>query len=174
MRLEAEGLLTFEDQRGFRVTPISREDLLSLTETRRRVESWALRDAIEHGDLAWEGRVQAAAHILDRVTDHDGTPEARATFARHHAEFHAELVSACPSPHLLGFRERLYALSERYRNLTAESRAQGHRRRNIRKEHKALADAATSRNVERAQRLLEDHVGRTAKQLLKLYPDLFP
>lgn len=173
-RLEAEGLLTFEDQRGFRVSPISRADLLDLTRTRQRVEGWALHDAIEHGDLAWEGRVMAAAYMLDRVTDHDGSPAARETFARHHATFHAELVSGCPSRHLLKFRARLYALSERYRNLTAESRARGYRRRKIRKEHGALAEAATARDAERAQRLLEEHIARTAQTLLALYPDLFP
>lgn len=173
-RLVAEGLLTFEDQRGFRVSPISRDDLADITRTRQRVEGWALADAIEHGDLAWEGRVLAAAHVLERVTDHDGSPEARRTFATHHSAFHDALVSACPSRHLLAFRSRLYALSERYRNLTAEGRARGRgRARAIRAEHAALADAAVGRKTRTAQRLLEEHIGTTAAQLLSAFPELF-
>jgi GntR family carbon starvation induced transcriptional regulator len=172
-RLVAEGLLTFEDQRGFRVSPISQTDLLDITATRQRIESWALRDALAHGDLAWEGRVLAAVHVLDRVTDHDGSPEARALFAEHHAAFHRALVDACPSRHLLGFRERLYALSERYRNLTAEFRARGRAHREIRAEHAALAEAAVARDAERAQALLEAHLGETAEQLLAVVPELF-
>src|ERR1700761_9331892 len=53
-RLAAEGLVTIEDQRGFRVTPISRAGLLDLTRTRQHIETLALRQSILAGDLRWE------------------------------------------------------------------------------------------------------------------------
>ena len=59
-RLAAEGLVRAEDQRGFRVTPVSIEDLRDITRTRVDLEGLALRRAIELGDARWEERVRAA------------------------------------------------------------------------------------------------------------------
>lgn len=171
-RLAAEGLVTHEDQRGFRVTPVSRADLLDVTHTRQRVEVLALRDAMAHGDLDWEGRVMASCHVLARVTAHDGSPEARTTFLEHHQAFHEALVSACPSRYLLEFRDRMYQLSERYRHLASDRYATG-AARDIAAEHSAIAEAAVRRDVETACALLSTHLGETATTLLTTYPELF-
>ena len=172
-RLAAEGLVTIEDQRGFRVTPVSREDLLDLTRTRQRIEVIAVQDAIANGDLAWEGRVMAACHVLNRVTEHDGSDAAHALFAEHHHAFHEALVSACPSAYLLEFRDRLYALTERYRHLAAERYQSLRSRRDIVAEHQAIADAVVARHASEAATLLADHLGETAATLLDTYPELF-
>lgn len=169
-RLAAEGLVTIEDHRGFRVAPLSRVDLADVTATRQRIEVLALEDAIAHGDLAWEGRVKAACHMLDRVTGH---LEDRAAFAAQHQAFHEALVSACPSAYLLEFRARLYALTERYRNLAAEGYAAGRAHRDVAAEHQALADAAVARDAPRAAALLRAHLAETARQLIEAYPELF-
>jgi GntR family carbon starvation induced transcriptional regulator len=170
-RLAAEGLVSIEDQRGFRVTPISRADLMDLTQTRQRIEVLALRDAMEAGDLAWEGRVIAAFHMLDRVTSEGGA--GGVAFQDYHHDFHEALVSACPSAYLLDFRERLYALTERYRNLAADGYASGRGDRDIAAEHRALAEAAVARQVDSACALLAEHLGETARTLLLAYPELF-
>lgn len=172
-RLAAEGLVTIEDQRGFRVTPLSREDLLDVTATRERIEELAVRDALAHGDLDWEGRVLAAWHVLDRVTEHDGSAEGLALFAQQHEVFHAELVSACPSMYLLEFRARLYALFERYRNLAAERYLLGVEGRDVRQEHKELAEAAVARDVPATVERLMEHLRSTQETLIAAYPDLF-
>lgn len=172
-RLAAEGLVHFEDQRGFWVAPISREDLLDLTQTRQRIEQLCLRDALAHGDLAWEGRVSAAAHVLDRVTEHDGSPEAQARFVEQHELFHSELVSACPSAYLLDFRARLFAMTERYRNLAAVRYRRQRASRDVAAEHRGIAEAVLARDVERACALLNDHLQETANTLISAYPELF-
>lgn len=172
-RLAAEGLVTIEDQRGFRVSPVSRADLLDLTTTRQRIESLALQDAMQHGDLDWEGRVLATCHMLARVTEHDGSPDARARFRTHHAAFHAALVSACPSRYLLRFRDRLYGLTERYRNLALADLARRPAARDIVAEHQALAEAAVARQADLAVALLTAHLGHTADTLLAAFPQLF-
>src|SRR5947199_10860020 len=56
-RLAENGLITATPQLGFRVRELSVEDITALTETRVEVESFALRLAIERGDLAWEAGV---------------------------------------------------------------------------------------------------------------------
>ncbi|NVB37597.1 FCD domain-containing protein [Pseudenhygromyxa sp. WMMC2535] len=172
-RLAAEGWVTSEDQRGFRVAPISRADLLDLTQTRQRIELLALRDAIEHGDLVWEGRVMAACHVLERVTNDDPSPAARAQFVEPHHAFHQVLVEACPSNYLLRFREHLYALTERYRNLASQSDAGLRGRRDVAAEHQAIAEATVSRNPDQACEALAAHLGETAEVLISAYPQFF-
>lgn len=176
-RLATEGLLTQADQRGFRVAAISRADLADVTQTRQRIEALALRDAIAAGGLDWEGEVMAALHRLDRLSlTGDGAPGAPASaeqqvrFRVEHARFHAALVSACPSVHLLDFRERLYALTERYRNLALVGPPTG---RDVRGEHRALAEAAVARDAERAVALLSHHLAATAAALADGLPHLF-
>lgn len=168
-RLAAEGLVTIEDQRGFRVAPVSRDDLLDLTRTRQRVEELALRDSIEAGDLAWEGRVMATCHMLARVTAQDGAEAGRAPFVAQHRAFHEALVSACTSTYLLDFRARLYAHAERYRNLAARRYRAGEGR-DIAAEHLALAEAVVSRDADRACDIMREHIGETAQTLLDDWP----
>lgn len=171
-RLAAEGLVTIEDQRGFRVAPVSRADLLDVMSTRKRVEEMALRDAIAHGDLEWEGRVLAASHVLDRVTPASEEDD-RAQFTELHHAFHEALVSACPSTYLLGFRSRLYALTERYRNLAIDRYVRSSTDRDIAGEHRGLAEATIARDADRASALLAAHLQHTTDTLLEAYPELF-
>ncbi|MEG1055278.1 MAG: GntR family transcriptional regulator, partial [Janthinobacterium sp.] len=56
-RLAMTGFVRAEDQRGFRVTGISTEELNDITQTRQRIETDALSNAIAHGDIEWEGRM---------------------------------------------------------------------------------------------------------------------
>ena len=171
-RLVAEGLITSEDQRGFRVAAISRVDLLDLARTRQQIEALALRSSIEHGDLAWEGEVTAALHRLQRAATpaRTGGP-LDPTWEREHARLHTALVSACDSPILLRFRATLFDQSERYRRLAA---AYGQPSRNIRNEHAALVRATLARDPDRAAALLVDHIAATTKRVLACHPALCP
>src|SRR5712671_6846375 len=63
-RLTAEGLVVAEPQRGFRVAPISAEDLKDLTAVRSEIELLCLKDSIAHGDVRWEAGLVAANHML--------------------------------------------------------------------------------------------------------------
>src|SRR6266576_5934453 len=82
-RLSTEGLVTQSDQRGFRVTPVSADDLVELTRTRCWINEVALRDSIARGGRDWVERVLLALHRLSRIAvvvdgrihpaiDHDG------------------------------------------------------------------------------------------------------
>src|SRR5260370_512580 len=72
-RLAGQGLLVATPQRGFSVRELSVADLADLTRTRVQVESLALRQAVEHGDVAWEAADGAAHHPLGRTPDADAT-----------------------------------------------------------------------------------------------------
>ena len=169
-RLASEGLVTIEDQRGFRVATISRGDLLDLTRTRQQIEPLALRASILRGDIAWEGEVTAALHRLQRA----GEPARRGadpadTWASEHARLHAGLLAACDSPLLLRFCATLFEQSERYRRIAA---ACGQPDRDIHGEHAALVRAALGRDPERAAALWVEHIARTTDRVLAFLPAL--
>src|SRR3954467_10995280 len=66
-RLAEQGLVQSSPQRGFRVTPLSVDDLIDLTRTRVLIETLALRESITHGDLNWESTVIARHHALQKT-----------------------------------------------------------------------------------------------------------
>ncbi|WP_394838207.1 GntR family transcriptional regulator [Pendulispora rubella] len=171
-RLAAEGLVVIEDQRGFRVAPVSRKDLLDLTRTRQQIEALALRDSLAQGDLDWEARVTGALHKLERTPILvPGEPEALSpAWESAHRALHEALVDACTSTWLHRFRAVLYDQSERYRRLTVEYKRPDVR--DVVAEHAALARAALSRDVERTCALMVEHVARTTDLVLEAYPTL--
>ena len=63
-RLSANGMVQREENRGFRVSPASAEELSELIRTRCWLEEIALRESIRHGDAAWEEGVLVAYHRL--------------------------------------------------------------------------------------------------------------
>lgn len=161
-RLASERLVIATPQRGFRVAPVSAEDVHDLTEARIDIEMACLRRSIARGDLAWEAGIVAATHRLNR-TPHD-VNEAEEEWARAHATFHAALVAACDSSWLLAMREQLYYQAERYR--TINIRVSGHVR-DLPGEHEKIASAVLKRDLDGAGALLTEHLRLTETLTLK-------
>src|SRR5690349_7163267 len=63
-RLTSERLVLAEGQRGFEVSPISRQDLQEIAALRQLIESRAIAKSFAAGDVEWEARVVAAHHKL--------------------------------------------------------------------------------------------------------------
>src|SRR5262245_40301945 len=126
MRLEAEGLVVLEQNKGFRVSPVSRERLLDLTRTRIEIEGIALRWSIENGGVEWEADLLAAFHRLSRnkKTERGNEGVINVAWFREHRSFHAALVAASCSSTLEAFRAGLFAQAERYVALSIVSRLQ--------------------------------------------------
>jgi GntR family transcriptional regulator, carbon starvation induced regulator len=162
-RLVTEGLVTTVDQRGFRVTPVSRAELLDLTRTRVRVEQIALRGAIEHGDVEWESRLLSAFHRLSR-TPPPTSPERGAQWSAVHRAFHDALIDGCASAWTMRLCRLLYDSSERYRNLARQTTHD--RGRDVAAEHRALMDSAMARDADGACRLLGQHFTETTEIIL--------
>jgi DNA-binding GntR family transcriptional regulator len=159
-RLAAEGLVRAEDQRGFRVSPVSIEDLRDITRTRVDLEGMALRRAIEFGDARWHERVRLAHDEL-AAAPLPPRGEAGPSFERWrtlHQQFHLALVGACGSEWLLRFWHILFEQSERYRFLAYRVRP-----RDIPGEHRLIMQATLDRDVEAAVKALGDHLALTAE-----------
>lgn len=164
-RLVADDLVISEDQRGFCVSPVSKNELLDLTKTRIDIETLALSRAIELGDVEWESNVISAFHRLSRCTlPTDNGGELHLQWGLAHKTFHASLVSGCKSPWLLRITDLLYDKSERYRNLAEFSPDSG--TRDPASEHKALMDAVLNRDLARSTQLISEHFWATANIML--------
>ena len=157
-QLAANGLVIAEDQRGFRVAPVSEDDLLDVTQARAKIEVIAIRDAIACGDLEWEAHLVGAFHRLVR------TPKFGAGYSEQHRAFHDLLVAPCRSAWMKQFRGMLHDHSERYQKLAGIHNPQG---RNIDSEHRALLEAVIDRDVDRAAALISAHIEETAAILIR-------
>ncbi len=158
-RLVGERLVTSVSQRGYRVAPMSLDELEALYDARAELEGLLTRLAIERGDDAWEAAILAAAHRLARVSDlHSGDDMLDLWDARHQA-LHAAIVDGCGCPPLLQARAALFDQAQRYRHLwlhqtvfSAEALAAK------RVEHAALVERVLARDAEGAARALRDHL----------------
>jgi DNA-binding GntR family transcriptional regulator len=160
MRLEAEGLVELEQNKGFKVSEVSHENLLDLMRSRIEIESIALRWSLEKGGVAWEADLLGAFHRLSRQTKIDpGSPDAISdAWRKEHAEFHTALVAACGSPTLSSIRARLFEQAERYVALSIMS--DGPLRDDV-TEHKQLMRAALNREYDKTIELNRLHITRT-------------
>jgi len=162
-RLSSLELVTAEGQRGFRVAPVSTENLLDITRTRACVEAMALRMSIAAGDRNWEAQVLAAAHRLKGCPKSNGEQLSDAWY-RENREFHDALVAACHSPQTMNFRAQLYDLSDRYRRLSVQNGLAG---RDFDAEHQLIMEAALRRDAEAAVAHTIDHFVETARVILR-------
>src|SRR6476620_2873449 len=67
-RLAVEGLVTGEDRRGFRVSPITEADFIDLTALRQEIEVLAVTRSVERGKDQWESDLIRAYHHMSLST----------------------------------------------------------------------------------------------------------
>jgi DNA-binding GntR family transcriptional regulator len=163
-RLAAIGLVNAYENRGFRVAPLTVHGMADLTRVRLLVESETLRDAIAHGDDAWESALVAAAHTLALTEQRlrDVAPALDDTWSQRHREFHLAIYAGSSSPLLRGLVAQLFDAAERYRRFSARHRKLP---RVKHAEHRQLMEAVLARDVERAQSLLARHVTSTERSV---------
>ncbi|MDB5839673.1 MAG: hypothetical protein JWQ23_1625 [Herminiimonas sp.] len=169
-RLGAEGLVIIEDQRGYRVAPVSRANLEEVTRLRIELESLALRESIRLGDDRWEESLVASFHTLQKIEKLRHLPEKMEEWERAHHSFHVALLGACGMPLLLQFCSTLQDLSDRYRRIYLQ---QGRRppERDISAEHRSVMEAALARDEEKSIRYLRENIERTGAYILSILDD---
>jgi DNA-binding GntR family transcriptional regulator len=165
-RLVEQSLVISEPQQGFRVVPVSPEDLRDLTAARVEIETMVLRRSLAAGDLAWESRLVAAHHVLDGTPQLDAGDSRQVTeeWTAAHAHFHEVLVEACPIRRMREIATSLRDASELYRRWSRH--LGGEDERDILGEHVALLNAALARDVELATTLLAQHIEYTTNAVL--------
>jgi len=163
-RLAEQGLARAEPQAGFRVTPLSRADLIDVYCTRIEVESLTVRHAVVDGDMAWESSVVAAHHTLQRTEQFlDGEGSApNDQWPAAHQGFHRALINGCGRPRLIEITENLWDASELYRRWATVVQHD----RDVPMEHAQILDAVVARDADLAAALLAHLLKLTLKTLL--------
>lgn len=162
-RLVAEGWVEAQDQRGFRVSPVSIVELRDINLSRIEIERIALRQSIERGDSVWEQKVRSAyEHLSALPRANPGDPGPLFTqWTGLHQKFHSALVSACPAGWLLKFQSLLFQKCERYRFLSYSFA-----NRDVEGEHLRILEATLDRNADAAIVALSDHYTKTAEIII--------
>ena len=168
-RLVEQGLVVSKPQIGFRVVSVSPEDLRHLTEARVVIESLALRQSVDHGDLAWESDILAAHHTMRRLPMLTADGVVGEAWLEAHAVFHSALLHACPNTRLTKIADTLRDSAEMYRCWSAQF---GHEHgRDVAGEHLRILDAALARDADKATAELAAHIELTTEIFLKIYAD---
>ncbi|MCG7393457.1 GntR family transcriptional regulator [Microvirga sp. ACRRW] len=154
-RLSSEGLVIAEEQRGFRVTPVSPEGLQDVAAMRLLLESYALPLSFAAGDLEWESRVVAAHYKLAAMERRmlSGETEDVELWKRYDREFHQTLIEACGSQTLLDLYVGVFDQYLRYQMVAVVFRGEI-----AAEEHRLLLDCALTRDAARACEILGRHV----------------
>jgi len=178
-RLEAEKLVTAVSNRGFAVAPVSRAELEDLTRARLVVEVPLLLESIGKGGGDWESAVVTAHYRLSRCrfSADDTSEETVDEWDEKHAAFHSALLSAATSNWLLRFQATISDQLRRHHRFlgltptlrTAAGLKDGGydeavaalRQAMAIEHHTELMEAALDRDLDRARRLMTEHIGYT-------------
>lgn len=154
-RLEAQGLVTREHNRGCVVSSLSLAELEESLEIRRALEGRAIRLAIP---LMGAADFSAIADILERYS--------RATsplqWSELNLEFHLALYRPAGLPRMVRMIDELIRGTDRYLRVYVSFRAG---RDQPLDEHRQILAACRARDVSRAARLIDAHIARTQKAL---------
>ena len=162
-RLASEGFVDAEEQRGFFVTPVSKDDLLEIANLRVLLECHALRQSIETGDADWEANLVASHHKLHLMEKRmaSGDTSEKETWKRYDWQFHLAIIQACNSKNLLSLHSTLFNKYLRYQLLVLT-----HRGEVAVEEHKQMLQMALDRNAKGAADLLKTHIENGLKHTL--------
>lgn len=165
-KLAAEGLVTTKAHQGYLVRPLSHQDLAELTQARVELESLVLKLSVQEGDMRWEADAVAAHHVLERTPFRSVEAPDHPTddWSEAHAAFHIALLAGCRNQRLLDAARTLRQEAELYLQWSVSFGNEPDR--DLPGEHRALLDAAVSRDADLAQELLRDHIAHTAQLLI--------
>ena len=163
-KLSAFGLVEIEENKGFRVAPVSEEDIRDIYQAFTAIENIALTWAIKRGDAQWEADIVAQLHKLSLVELNSKTTVS-ALWAERNYEFHVALISGCKSPTLLEIRRHLYMKFDRYCQIAYQlSKQMAH---NNYQAHQKIADAVLQRDTKEAKKLMDEHINGPLEEVIK-------
>lgn len=156
-RLLSEGFVALEEQKGFRVAPVSRKELSELVTARCWIDGAAIRESVVRFETSWEEDLILALHHLSKSVRSKNADADNAEWEARHKAFHMALVAGCGTHWIVRISEQLFDAAERYRLLGVDLVPE----RNELQEHRAIVDACMARNSDAAVELLKGHYGRT-------------
>lgn len=159
--LAAEGLIRLDTHKGAVVHQLSQEELEDITQLRCMLEPEALRRAVPQ--MSEEAIEQAAA--LQQAMDDEEDP---AHFAELNRRFHRIFIDAAGSERLAQILE---LLQDSYGMYIVTSMMHDPQRMVIaNRQHLEMVEAARDRDVDRAQRVMLEHMRETLNHVETMHP----
>ena len=160
-RLSTVGLVTFQEQRGFRVPERSDRLRHELTHLRVLLEGEGTCMSIRKGGVEWEARLTAAHHQLSHIEKRihaveDAEPLVPLWF-KAERQFHETLISSCDSDTLKATHHQVYAQFRQ--QLMVDDRQFDYISNNIRQHHDIL-EAALAGDERLTRQKIHDHLAR--------------
>ncbi|MFC6673367.1 GntR family transcriptional regulator [Marinobacterium aestuariivivens] len=160
MRLVSDGFVLFEDQKGFRVNPVSTTDLEELVELRVTLETLGLRKSMANTQnlMDWKSRLLSAHYRLgcmEKLMMEDETAHVQ-EWERADREFHMTIVSHCGSKQLRRYHASVIELFMRYQVLALNKRP--FRGQASIDDHQKLLDLIMNDDQQGAESLLTAHI----------------
>ena len=160
-RLEAEGLVVFQRNKGAVVTRISEPELAQMFEVRILLEDKVLRLAIPN---MTEETFARAERICEEFIGEDNIGR----WAELNWELHACLYEPAQRPFLVNLIRSIHDKLERYLRMQM-SLSEGKDRAD--REHREIIAACRSQDVERAVTLLDQHIIGVCRSLFEHLPE---
>lgn len=163
-RLEEEGLLASQANRGFTVRPLTATEAEEVYALRLKLEPEAIAIAARLADAAEQHAASDLLDQLDSLTDSRG--DGAGAFNR---AFHLALLRPAGRPVTFTILERLHVLSERYVRKHLEPLGRNER---ASEEHREMLQAWLERDERKIAALTLVHIGKTLDDLrLQLQTD---
>ena len=161
-RLEQEGLIRSQANRGFFVRALSGQEAEEVYALRLKLEPETVASAAERADENEQAAARKSLAELDRVTDAHG--ESVGAFNR---AFHLALVRPAAKPITFTIIERLHILSERYVRKHLEPTGRDERAID---EHHRMLESWLARDGKAVAELTRTHIQQTLKDLRRQLP----
>ncbi len=162
-RLQSERWVDREEQRGYRVAEVSKDELLELVKTRILIESLAVREALIRRDAKAEEDLVLAFHRLSKAHRLDSGGGRNPEWEKLHRQFHLTLVAGCEMKWIKQFCHQLFDVAERYRLLSASANPE---RREL-EEHRAILEAYIEGDADKVRECLQNHYQTTVNYVLQ-------
>ena len=156
-RLASDALVTTEGQRGFRVAPITIEELEDITRLRLHIEIEALRLSIRHGGERWRLGLRQSYEAISAV-EQPIAPAHRRQWEALNVRFHEALLAGHESPWTQKVLGLLARHGERYRRYAMGLPGSV---RDVHAEHTEIFEHALAGREARAALALEAHIRAT-------------
>ncbi|MFT6024319.1 MAG: GntR family carbon starvation induced transcriptional regulator [Ascidiaceihabitans sp.] len=157
--LASEGMVEATNQRGFRVTSATEDDLRDIVFLRLEVETLGLKRSLERGTVAWESRVIAALHSVahaDAAVQNNPDDLTALEWDEACRDLTMALVEASDSPRLIKMTAQFFGQSRRFRLALLREGRIDFPARKLRQNR--LRDAVIARDQNSATQVLADGI----------------
>ncbi|TYP55413.1 GntR family transcriptional regulator [Thermosediminibacter litoriperuensis] len=161
-KLETEGLVVHLPRKGVVVKGFSREDVIEIYSIREALEALAITYTVKNITGAELEKLRECLELMRRHTEVDDTEN----LFRASQEFNDILIKSCRMPRLIDLISTYQEYLARFRMVTMKSRE---RKLSALKEHEEIFKAVAERDVERAEKLVRNHLRKALETYLKTF-----